>query len=106
MKSIPTAGPERKTEIRRLQRKIDELIGTVSNDSKNNGRLIINRTFSHEIATAIRELNIFQKQSEDGAQQFQLHIIEQAARSAFHQKSGPHKGELDVEIISKNKWIR
>ena len=96
---------ERETEIRRLQRKINELIETVSNDFKNDVGLIINDIFLHEIATAITELNILPKQSEDAAQQSQLHIIEQVARSPFHHKGCPHKGELDVQIVKASVKI-
>ena len=91
MKVNPIVNPERKAEIRRLQRRIHELTETTSNDSK----------ILHEIATASTQLNILQ----DGAQQSQFHIVEQVARSAFNQKGGQHKGELDAEIIEASLKI-
>ena len=55
--------PETKTEIRRLQRRIHELIETTSNDSQNHYTLIINPNVSHDTTTAITQLSISQKQS-------------------------------------------
>ena len=71
---------ERKKEIRRLQHKIDKLIQTASNDSKNHDKLIFNRNFSHEIACPLTELNMLQKQSKDSGQQSQFRIIDQVIR--------------------------
>ena len=96
---------ERKKEIRCLQRKIDKLIETPSNDSKNHDRLTFNRNFSHEIACQLTELNILQKQSKDGAQQSEFGIIEQVVRSGFHHNGGLHTGELDVVIVKASSKI-
>ena len=80
--------PEKENAVRRLKRKINELIETASNGG-NHGRLIINRDISHESATTIAQLNILAD----------ANVIEQVARSTFQHKGSANEGELDVEIV-------
>ena len=101
----PTMNPETKTEIRRLQHRVNELIKTTSNDSKNHGRLTISPNILHEIAIPITQLNISQKQIEDGAKQSQFQIVEHVTRSTFNQKACQHKGELDADIVQASLKI-
>ena len=97
MKHDLTTNRERQNEIKRLQRKMHELIEAASNDSKNHRRLIINPNISNEMA--ITQLDILKNESEDGVQRSmkiepcQFRIIEQIASS--------HTGELDVEIVEE-----
>ena len=74
-----------------MQRKIHELIEAAFNGSKNHARFIINPN----IDTAVTQLNISKKQTEDGGERSIK--IEPVARSTAHFKSCLNEGALRVE---------
>ena len=111
MRGDPTLNSERRNENRRVQTKIHELIELLAfSDSTNHRRFVINPNISQAIDTAIRQLNIFKKQTEDGGErsikivQSKFHII-QFTQSTCHTKSNPNENELIVQTAGIEEKI-